>query len=116
MEKQEKRFTFVYQRSVEYREIPVSGIWGSVTPQGMLHAQIFIEHSTLPDKETLVINEIDGSISEHITEGEQVQMREVLVGLTMRPEIARSIGTWMIQQADEFDDLIKKAIPDGLKK
>jgi len=103
MEKQkETQIKVVYKHSPDYKEIPVSGAWGGITGQGYVHAALYLEHSSNPDEMTLQINE-DGTAIEKDRKPESHAVRELMVGMCMRPEVARVIGEWLVKKAEELE-------------
>lgn len=90
------------QKDKDYKIIPVSGVWGGLTPHGLVTCELFMEKLALPER--VVVDETGKELSRH--PDKQYVTREIMVGLVMRPEIARSIGEWLIQRAEE-DEKIK---------
>ena len=48
-----KKVKINYSRASEYRAIPISGAWGGLTSQGLVHAELFVEHQTHPKEEEI---------------------------------------------------------------
>lgn len=90
--------TIRFKRDDEYRELPVSGIWGGITPQGDLFAELFTERRDTPDMVEMEIDE-HGNANEVRRTGDEEYVRTVLVGLLMKPTLAYSIGEWLIEKA-----------------
>ncbi|OPY80022.1 MAG: hypothetical protein A4E65_01650 [Syntrophorhabdus sp. PtaU1.Bin153] len=93
-----------YKTAKEYRSLPVSGVYGGISPQGMVHADLFIEKAGAPESTVMRVDETTGEAFELSRHPEQQPMvREFLVGLVMRPEVAKAIGQWLIQQAAQME-------------
>lgn len=93
-----------YKRDDNYRLIPVTGIYGGITPQGLISADLFVDKPSTPEHITVSIDE-RGNATESAISRQDVT-RELLVGLLVNPQIARVMGSWLISKADEYDKLI----------
>ncbi|MEW6116314.1 MAG: hypothetical protein AB1553_05375 [Nitrospirota bacterium] len=89
------------RKDKDYKIIPVSGVWGGLTPHGLVNCEFFIERLELPER--IVVDEAGKEISQH--PNRQYITREIMIGLMMRPEVARSVGEWLIQRAEEDERL-----------
>jgi hypothetical protein len=88
----------LFKRAADYRIIPVTGAWGGLNPQGEIIFDLFVEKLEIESIQVRV--EPDGSPVETAREGE-VHVRESQIGVVVRPDIAKSIGEWLIQKANE---------------
>jgi hypothetical protein len=95
-----------FRKDKDYRVVPVSGVWGGISPHGMIFADFFFEKPDTPEKVTL---DDSGKEVGRSPSGMFV-VRDVVGGITVRPEVARAIGQWFIDKADEFE---KKHPPTG---
>lgn len=88
-----------FRKDKDYRIHPVSGVWGGLTPHGLISCDFFFERAETPERLTI---EDD---SREVSRSPETPMiiRELLAGISLRPEVARSIGQWFIAQAEEFD-------------
>lgn len=88
----------------DYRAIPVSGVYGGINPQGMVHADLFVEKTEPPESMVIHVDETTGEAREASREPvQQGIVRELLVGLVMRPEVAKAIGLWLIHQVEQME-------------
>jgi hypothetical protein len=90
-----------YKRGPDFRLVPATGAYGGLSPNGEIICNFFIEYMSYPQKLSLAI-EI-GKIPEQI-EGEEVNLksiRELQTAIVMRPDIAKSVGEWLIREADK---------------
>lgn len=94
--------TIFYRKSSDFKMLPISGVWGGLTAQGYVYCELFLEKAETPESITLSIG--DDNIAKEVGKRPETNMfiRETLVGLTMQPDIARSVGQWLIGKADEF--------------
>ncbi len=87
-----------------HRIIAASGVWGGVTPHGMIYFDLFIEKPEAPPETVINIDERTGERTETVETVQEPSVERLLVmGVMVRPEIARSIGRWLIEKADEAE-------------
>jgi len=94
-----------FTRSPEYRRIPVSGIWGGITGQGFIVADVFTEAIREPEWVKYTVSG-EGQLREsERSPGEKQIVRELMVSLVITPEIAQSIAQWLLQQVRSIEQL-----------
>ncbi len=93
------KVTIFYEKNKDYRLLPVTGAFGGPTPSGDILAEFFVERRTAPDK---VVMEISGGTTTEISKEGERHIRELLIGLLIRPDVAYSIGVWLIEKAKQF--------------
>src|ERR1035437_9032566 len=99
----------------EHRIIPASGVWGGVTPHGMVYFDVVLEKPEAPELTTINVNEATGERVETVEEPSEPAVERILMtGILTRPEIARAIGHWLIDKADEAEALTKGEMFSGL--
>jgi len=96
-----------FEDSPHYRLIPVTGAWGGPNPTGEIVVDFFVERTEPPEVLTLEIDEFGKP--EEKERSTQRTIRERQVGLVLRPDIALSIGNFLIEKANSV--LIKKEEP-----
>ena len=102
MEKPNK-INVLFSQSRDYRTVSATGVWGGHTPSGEILCNFFIEHFALPDQLEITLSPTGEKESEHqIYKEGKIFIREVQIGIIMSPRVAKSIGEWMIQRADEL--------------
>jgi len=87
-----------FRKASDYRVIPATGAWGGVNPQGEITFDLFIEKLEIQSVRMKI--EPGRPPMEIAREGE-IHVRESQIGVVVRPDIARSIGEWLIQKANE---------------
>ncbi len=104
-----KEVRVYFQNNPEYKLIHATGAWGGITPQGQVLCQLFFDRRENPETVALLI-EKDGEVKETSRTGEQRLIRDILVGIVLRPDHAYSIGAWLQKNAIEagFDPEAKK--------
>jgi hypothetical protein len=99
----------------EYRIIPASGVWGGVTPHGMVYFDVVLEKPEAPELTTINVDEATGQRVETVQEPKEPYVERILMaGVIVRPEISRAIGNWLIEKADEAEMLGKSETSSGL--
>lgn len=88
-----------FKKAADYRIIPVTGAWGGVSPQGEIIFDLFVEKLEVP--ESVKIKVEPGRPPVEMAREGQVHIRESQIGVVVRPDIARSLGEWLIQKANE---------------
>jgi hypothetical protein len=89
-----------YQKPPDYKIIPATGAYGGSTPQGEILCSFFVEYQPPPDSLKLEINPADGTSKEIYKSEKKSLIRELKVGILMRPDIAKAIGEWLIEKAN----------------
>ena len=97
MAEKTQKLKIVFHTAEGYRILSASGVWGGVTPQGDVLAEFFVERREHPDSLTLEVKEGKGHETDR--SGGDTIIREMQIGITMRPDIAFSIGNWLIEKA-----------------
>jgi len=90
-----------YEKSKDFKFIPATGAYGGPNPQGEIICNFYIEHRKYPEKSTARLNGETGKVVEKITAEQDLMVRELQIGVIMRPDIARLIGLWLIKKADQ---------------
>jgi hypothetical protein len=99
-------FTISYKKAHDYKIFPCSGVWGGPSPDATkLIVNLMVEHRSIPSYETFDIGEggnIDLTrIKDSVSAGNME--RELVCGILLTSEDARSIGAWLINHANEMD-------------
>lgn len=90
-----------YEYASDYRKIPATGAWGGLTPNGEVVVNFFVEFITKPESVKIKIDET-GIIEQKSQEVKNTSWtRELLVGVVMRPDIAKSVGHFLLRYAEE---------------
>jgi len=99
-----KRARIIYSKDQGYKLVPVTGAWGGVSPQKEIIVDFYIDNLRHPD--SIEITAAGGKIvKEDRTPAESPIDRVLQFGVVLRPDIARSIGKFLIEKAnDAFTD------------
>ena len=99
-----QKLTVKLKKDKDHRIYSVSGVWGGVTPQGMVYFDLFLEKPEAPDHTIITVDETTGQKTESVPQTSDPCIERILLaGVTVRPEIARSIGQWLIEKSDEVE-------------
>jgi len=84
----------------DYKLAPVTGAWGGISPQREIILDFYIDRRSNPVR--LEMRSEDGKVVEVKREPDpQPIERFVHFGVAMRPDIARTIGKFLVEKADE---------------
>ena len=92
---------FLYERASDYRIIAVSGVWGGVTGQGMVMFDLLTEFVKPPERIRHSLTAERKLGPETSREQEQAITRLSQIGVMVTPDIAESIGKWLVDRAEK---------------
>jgi hypothetical protein len=99
-----------YEHAPGYAIVPATGVWGSVTPAGMVMFDLTVDHVRPPDRIKHVVE--GGKLGPETREpGERLVRRFAQVGVMVTPQVAESIGKWLIERAQQARERIAAARP-----
>jgi len=97
-----------YVYGPDYRKIPATGAWGGLSPNAEVIVNFYVEFKTKPETLTIQVDEA-GNLAEESGEKEEISMtRELLIGVVMRPDIAKSVGHFLIRYAEMAESAISQ--------
>jgi hypothetical protein len=102
-DKAEHSVKVLIQKNKDYRVVYAVGAIGGPTPQGHLACNFYIEYSGLPTEGRFLRNP-DGT-GRYEDTSEHVLVREIECAVIVTPEVAESIGRWLIDRAHEIKNL-----------
>jgi len=98
----EKPISIQFKKSEQYKTVAATGVCGGVNPAGEIVAQFFVEQVKLPKNLTLRVDPTSGKIVEAVPDIEDNEyVRELQVAVVLRPDIAKSVGEWLIREANK---------------
>ncbi len=103
-----------FSKASNYRLIPCSGAWGGITAQGLVVVDFYIER--LDNPETIVVDLIKGQYPKEKSRSGEKVIRESQVGVVITPELAASIGNWLIEKSNQAKDLIRGESSDDIRQ
>ena len=96
-----------YKQANDCKTFTATGATGGLNPQGEIICHFFVESSELPKDVRLNVDKQTGEIKELATET-NFFIRTIQHTLVLRPQIARVIGSWLIDKSNDVDVAIKK--------
>lgn len=84
----------------DHRTFPASGAWGGPTPQGDIICNFYIEYQSIPDHLSIEFGKQSQAKKETQHREDDHYVREITTSVTLRPDIAISVGKWLIKQAE----------------
>lgn len=90
----------IFVRDPNYKVYPATGAWGGLSGNAEVRVDFYVENRQAPDR--LLLDFEDGEkVDERREPDPQPFLREILAGVVMRPDIARSVGELLISLADK---------------
>lgn len=86
-----------FTRAKDYRIVPANGAWGGISPQGEIIIDLYIE--SLENPKQLILEVEEGKPPKEVKRSKTIFVRESQVGIVLRPDIAYSIGQFLIDRA-----------------
>ena len=90
-----------FTKTPDYKIIAATGAFGGPTPQGEILCNFFIEYKEPPEFLEIEIGERGGIVKETEKIANDYYNRELQIGVLLRPDIAKSVGDWLISHADK---------------
>jgi hypothetical protein len=112
--KSKKNVKFKYVIPDHVRDCHVSGAWGGLLSNGVLHMHFFNERSPIPNHVMVEIGE-DGSASEIDKDTGGDVVRLVQASVIMDMNTASSIRDWLDKMIKSFEDKLPDEIKDQIK-
>ncbi|MDD3472872.1 MAG: hypothetical protein PHS86_08825 [Syntrophaceae bacterium] len=102
-EKKEIKIEFV--KAEGYKTMSATGCYGGISPQGEIVAEFFVDKPITPE-ETKLIVEL-GKTTEQKMDFPPGILREIQASFVIRPDLALSIGKWLIDKAEKAGGMKK---------
>lgn len=101
--------TFEYIKSSDYKVYGVHGGIGGLNAHGELVLNLYFERGPIPKKSTHAFNDEGILISKPIkTESKEGIIRDVLFGIALSPQNARSLAEWLVKHSEQIESEINK--------
>ncbi len=94
-----------YIKAPTFKDVFVDGVFGGITPRGYIQMAVYNERFAIPQTVVFKVQE-DGSPGdevEHKRVARSDVVRDLEANLIMDADLARSIGTWLVEKADALD-------------
>jgi len=90
----------VFSKAEGYKLVPATGGWGGISPQKEIILDFYVDQRRPPS--TLDVEEREGKLKEIARDPKPEPIDRILqFGVILRPDIARSIGKFLIEKAQE---------------
>jgi hypothetical protein len=110
MSSDKEKIRFHYIKSNDFRVIHVDGVFGGPTPTGDIFVSLFNQRPPLPNITVQPIKE-NGELGDEIL-AERVSrdgiIRQLEVGLTMRPDVAETLVKWLQERLENMAEMKRK--------
>ena len=106
--RQKNTIRFDYKLSPNFAVYSISGAFEGLNSQGEIVMTLYNERPAVPERQTYSISK-DGSIDKRpiSVEKEESLIRQVMLGVSMTPSVARSVGEWLIEKADAYEKFLE---------
>lgn len=104
------QITFKYQKSPNYKNYHIDGVFGGFLPNTKIWFDIFFEKGNSPEQIVCNINN-DGSITEverTPTEKQNEIVRELQAGFSMDLQMAKTLRDWLDEKITKLEAEIDK--------
>ena len=93
----------VFVKSPQARSIHYDGVWGGITPQGLIMAAFFTEYRTYPSRVNYEITP-EGGLAEQSRDDPGSITRQIEAEVFMSLESARSFRNWLSEKITQLED------------
>ena len=106
--RQKGTISFDYKLSPNFAVYAVSGAFGGLNSHGEIVMTLYNERAAVPKRQTYNVSK-DGSIDKRpvSVEKEASLIRHVMLGVSMSPSVARSVGEWLVEKADAYEKFLE---------
>ena len=100
--------SFDYSLSPDFTVYAVSGAFGGLNSHGEIVMTLYNERAAIPERQTYNVAG-DGSIDKRpvSVEKDEALVRHVMLGVSMSPSVARSVGEWLIEKAEAYEKFLE---------
>ncbi|MGC9966387.1 MAG: hypothetical protein ABSE08_13375 [Syntrophobacteraceae bacterium] len=110
MEEKPKQVTFEYKIAANHSVYAATGAIGGLNAQGQVIVNFFNDRAAIPRKQTHALDEKGGLIMPLLHEEKKGSViRDVFVGISLPPGVAKATGQWLINLADQFEKLLSSS-------
>ena len=104
------------KRASDYRRVYIGGGIGGLTPQGIVHLDLYYDIRRLPTEFERVVDEEGTAGPETSLKSSEIVLdRDIVLGLLMTARTAEELGKWLIKRAREWDELQADVIEAGIE-
>ena len=109
---------FHYIKGNFFRVVHMDGVFGGLSPSGDIFASVFSQRPPIP---TLTVQSVKetGELGDELMSERAVRdglVREIEIGLVMRPEVAEQLIKWLQERVDQYKAVTAKMQTEQAKK
>lgn len=104
MASEKDKVKFHYIKGNFFRVIHMDGVFGGLSPTGDIFASIFSQRPPIPTLTVQPVKE-NGELGDELMEERAVKegiVREMELGIVMRPEVAESLIKWLQAKVEQY--------------
>ena len=104
-----QEIVFHYIKSNHFRVVHADGVWGGVTPRGLVQINFYSERQPIPKQTVHGINE-DQTLGDEIQDQRVTRegvVREIEFGAVMDLRAAKSLRDWLDKKLQVVEDLLR---------
>lgn len=104
---EQDKVKFHYIKANSFRVVHMDGVFGGLTPTGDIFMSIFSQRPPIPVVTVQPVKET-GELGEELLSERSVKeglVREIEVGVALRPEIAETLIKWLQEKVDQYKSL-----------
>lgn len=104
---------FHYIKANDFRVVHMDGVFGGLSPTGDIFMSIFSQRPPIPQTTVQPVKE-NGELGDELMSERIVKegiVREIEVGIAVRPEIAENLIKWLQEKVDQYKTLKSQAGP-----
>jgi hypothetical protein len=117
-EAEKDKVRFHYIKSNYFRVVHMDGIFGGLSPTGDIFMSIFSQRPPIPVVTVQPVKE-NGELGDELISERTVKdglVREIEVGIAVRPEIAESLIKWLQEKVEQYNSLKSKSVQTEQEK
>lgn len=107
-ESQKVLFDTHYVKNNDFRTVFTSGIFGGVTPSGLINMNFFSDRAPIPKRITFEVDPKAGQLNNEVErDSKEGVVREVHFGMLIDINTAKSVVEWLNQKIAHLENLNK---------
>lgn len=99
----DKFISFHYVKGPSFQTNYANGIYGGITPSGMIDVNFYLERGPIPRIIQFALNEEEGLLQESFREGKEGWIRETNVGVLLDVQTSKNLIDWLTDRIAEIE-------------
>ena len=105
---EEEKVPIKFTKSNEHKTYPATGAFGGTNPKGEIICHFHIDKNKFPESLHYIADSDKPLTEKSIGDEEKEIIREIQSTIVMRPDVALSIGKWLINKAETVMQGVEK--------